>query len=411
MTTADLQLWIEQNPLLAFGGVILLSFVLFLIARGIIARGLVYLAHRTESKYDDIIVESLRPFRVAWVVPFVVLHFFAYILPEYQVFIEKGALLLVLWILAFTVNSLLNAFNQIYESSPSYTGVSIQGYLDMIKILVILVGAILSISLLTGESPIVLLSGLGALTAILLLVFRDTILSLVASVQIAVHDLVKEGDWIEVPSYEADGDVINMSLHTIKIQNFDKTISVIPTYKMMEVAYKNWRGMQESGGRRIKRSIYIDLGTIRFCDQEMLERFREVDLVRDYVEARLEETALGDSGASADTQDPLGARQLTNVSVFRAYIEAYLRNHEGIHRESMILLVRELAPGPTGLPLEIYVFTKTTVWAEYEGVQADIFDHLLAAVSYFDLRIFQEPTGMDMAALVSASRNPSPVTS
>jgi miniconductance mechanosensitive channel len=403
MSITELQLWIEQNPLLAFGGVIVLSLVGFFIARSIIARGLIYLAGRTETKYDDIIVNNLRPFRVAWLAPLLVLYFFAYLLPDFQPIIEKATLFLILWVVAFTLSSLLNALNEIHESSPTFTGVSIQGYLDIMKILVILVGIILSVSLFTEESPVVLLSGLGALTAVLLLVFRDTILSLVASIQIAAHDLIKEGDWLEVPSYGADGDVINMSLHTIKIQNFDKTITVIPTHKVMEVAYRNWRGMQESGGRRIKRSIYIDLTTIKFCDQEMIERYRGIDLVRGYLDSKLMEIEQDNRGRDVNAENPLNGRQLTNVGVFHAYIGAYLHTCEEI-QEGMTFVVRQLAPGPTGLPLEIYVFTKTVVWPEYEGIQADIFDHLLAAASYFDLCVFQQPTGLDFKELASASR-------
>jgi miniconductance mechanosensitive channel len=394
MTITEFLLHLQQNPLLALGAIVGLSVVLFFLARIIIGRGLTYIADRTESKYDDIIVDSLRPFRVAWLVPLIALYLFAYLLPDYQIYIEKGALFLILWVVALTVNALLNALNQIYESSPTFTGVSIQSYLDLVKLVVLMVAFIISISLVTGQSPLVLLSGLGALMAVLLLVFRDTILSLVASIQIATHDLVREGDWIEVPSYGADGDVINISLHTIKVQNWDKTISVIPTYKMVEVAYKNWRGMQESGGRRIKRSLNIDLGSIRFCDQGMLDRYKEVDLVKGFLEDRL--------SAEADSvprgRGVPGESALTNVGVFRAYVEAYLRTHEDLHQEKMTLLVRELAPGPTGLPLEMYVFTKTTNWVEYEAVQAGIIDHLIAAASFFDLRVFQEPTGMDFAA-------------
>ena len=395
MDITQLQMWIEQNPLPAFGGVILIGFILFVVARGIIARGLLYIAQRTESKYDDIIVASLRPFRVAWLVPLVVLYAYADVLPEYQAVIERAALFLILWVVALTINRLLNAVNLIYESSPSFTGVSIQGYLDLVKMIVLLVGIILSITLFTGQSPLVLLSGLGALTAVLLLIFRDTILSLVASIQIAVNDLIKEGDWIEVPAYDADGDVLNMSLHTIKVQNWNKTITVIPTYKMMEVSYKNWRGMQESGGRRIKRAIHIDLASIKFCDEQMIERFKRIELVRDYLEDRLKDV----EQRAASSQNPLDENGLTNVAVFRAYVEEYLRRHSGIHREGMAFLVRELAPSPTGLPLEVYVFTKTVDWAEYEQIQADVFEHLLAAVSYFDLRLFQEPSGFDLAGL------------
>lgn len=400
-----LQVWIQQNPLYAIGAIMGASVLTFLIARGVLARGLTYLASRSRTKIDDILVEKLRPFRVAWLAPLIILYIFADLVPDYQIVIEKAALFLILWISALTLNSLLDALNAVYESSSQFSGVSIQGYLDIIKIVVVIAGLILSISLFTDQSPVALLTGLGALTAVLLLVFRDTILSFVASVQINAHDLVKEGDWIEVPSYEADGDVINMTLHTITVQNWDKTISVIPTHKITEVAYKNWRGMQESGGRRIKRSIYLDLGSIRFCDDEMLARFRKVDILQDYLDHKLAEIRAENQTRGIEMDSPLDGRQLTNLGTFRAYIEEYLHNHPHIHQEGMTFLVRQLAPGPKGVPLEIYVFTRTTEWVAYEKIQADIFDHLLASVPLFDLRVFQEPTGMDFhAALQPRSR-------
>lgn len=402
MITPEVQEWIVENPLMALVAAIGVSLLFFLIARGIIARGLYYLAGRTETRYDDIIVKNLHPFRAAWLAPLIAIYSLAYLVPEQQLLIEKGALFLILWVSLFTLNSLITAVNEIYENRPGFTGVSIQGYLDITKILVILVGIILSVSLVTEESPAALLTGLGALTAVLLLIFRDTILSLVASIQITTLDLVKEGDWIEVPSYGADGDVLNMTLHTLKIQNWDKTISVIPTHKMTEVPYKNWRGMTESGGRRIKRSISIDMASIKFCDEEMVARYEEIDLLKDYIARKREEIQEYNAAHGFNMENKLNGRQLTNVGTFRAYMNAYLRSNEEIHQKGMTFLVRQLASGPTGLPLEIYVFTKTTDWMEYEGIQADIFDHLLAAASYFDLRVFQEPTGIDFAALANS---------
>jgi miniconductance mechanosensitive channel len=298
---------------------------------------------------------------------------------------------------------MLDAINQVYEAMPQFSGVSIQGYLDIVKIAVILVGIILSISLSTDKSPLVLLAGLGALMAVLLLIFRDTILALVASVQITTNDLIKEGDWLEVPGFDADGDVININLHTIKIKNFDNTITVIPTYKIVEEAYKNWRGMKEAGGRRIKRSLQIDLQSIAFCDQETLKRLGRIDLVHDYVQEQIKliEQFQAEKGSQIDS--PLDGPQVTNLSVFRSYIGAYLKSHPAIHHEGMVLLVRELTPNQTGLPVEIYGFTRTTDWLEYESIQADIIDHLLAAAPYFDLRVFQDPTGTDFSNLAGAS--------
>jgi miniconductance mechanosensitive channel len=397
MIVPELERWISANPIYALLAALGLSLAAYLVVRLLIARGLVVLAKRTRTQIDDIVLRALHPYRIAWLVPLLMLYALADITGEYQPWVEKGLLFLILWVAAVSFNALLDAVNQIYESSSSFRGASIQGYLDILKILVLVGAIIISISLFTGQSPTVLLTGLGALTAVLLLIFRDTILSFVASIQISTQDLIKEGDWIEVPSYGADGDVVNMTLHTIKIQNWDKTISVIPTHKINEVAYKNWRGMQESGGRRIKRAIYLDLGSVRFCDAEMLARFRKVDILRPYLDKRTAEIERENREKGIELDSPLDGRQLTNIGTFRAYVEAYLRNHKDIHQQGLNFLVRQLEPGPTGVPIEVYAFTKTTVWAEYERIQADIFDHLLASVGVFDLRVFQEPTGMDFA--------------
>jgi miniconductance mechanosensitive channel len=391
-----LQAWISANPVLAASAAVLSIIVIYLITRLVFARGLIHLAGRTKNKYDDILMKRLRPYRAAWLAPFILLYIFAYLAESRQDLVQKIALFFILWLSVVSLNGLLDALNEIYESSRSFNGVSIQGYLDIVKLLAVMVAIILSISLVTDETPILLLSGLGALTAVLLLIFQDTILSLVASIQIASHDLVKEGDWIEVPSYDADGDVINISLHTIKVQNFDKTITVIPTHKMISVAYKNWRGMQESGGRRIMRALHIDKNSIKFCDTEMLARLGKIDLIAEDIARRQER--LASYHLDAQTVDsPLDGPQITNVEIYRTYIEAYLRAHKDIHSKKMDFLVRELAPGPTGLPIELYVFTRTTKWNEYERIQAEIFDHLLAALGFFDLRVFQEPSGADFA--------------
>ena len=400
---AEFQLWVDQNPILALSGIIIAGVLLFVIARSVVARGLIYMAGRTTSKMDDIFVKHLKPFRVAWLAPLLVYYSLAYLLPQYQPVIEKASLFFILWVSAVTVNSLLNALNEIYESSKSFTGVSIQSYLDITKILVILVTAILSISLITDELPIVLLTGLGALTAVLLLIFQNTLLSLVASIQIVANDLIKEGDWIEVPSYEADGDVVNISLHTIKIRNFDMTYTVIPTYRIVEVAYKNWRGMKESGGRRIQRSLLVDMVSIKFCSEAMLEKLRRIDLIQDYLEERISSIRAYQQEHADHYDSPLDGPQITNIEVFREYIVRYLKNRPDIHSEGLPFLVRALSPRPNGLPIEVYIFTKTTEWEKYELVQAEIFDHLLAAASNFDLRVFQEPTGLDFATFAGST--------
>ncbi len=397
MELFDLQTWIAANPSLAAGAAALILLLIYLLARLIFGRGLTYVAALTKNKYDDIIVKKLRPFRASLLAPFIVAYAFAYLAPEAETIIQKTALFFILWISILTINGLLDAFNQVYESTPSFTGVSIQGYLDIARIIFSMVGLILTISLVTGESPLLLLSGLGALTAVLMVVFHDTIMAFVASIQISTHNLVKEGDWLEVPSYDADGVVTNMSLHTIKIQNWDMTITVIPTHKLVETAYKNWRGMQESGGRRIMRSIRLDQNTVRFCTPEMIERYAKIDLIVDYISRR---RSLAEKYKDRHEQldSPLDGPQVTNMEIFRAYIEAYLKNHPDIHTEKMDFIVRELAPTSSGLPVEMYVFTKTTKWNEYERIQAEIVDHFLAAAAFFDLRLFQEPAGSDFAA-------------
>jgi miniconductance mechanosensitive channel len=404
MTIEAVQIWIQQNPTLApwvvLAALIVSCVVSYLIARNLIARGLVALSRRTESRYDDIFVDNLRPFRFAWIAPLLIIYVFAGFLPESLALVQQVALFLILWFSIFGLGSLLNAVNAIYEASHFYHGEPIQGWLDLGKVLLIVVGIILSISMFTGQSPIVLLGGLGAIMAILLLIFRDTILSFVASLQIQANDLILEGDALEVPSYDADGSVNNISLYSVEIQNWDKSITTIPTYKLVEVPYKNWRSMFEGDARRIKRSIHIDMHSVRFCTPELIDSLRKVELIRDYLEAELSE--VGRQGDQEDTrrQDPLAGDQLTNMAIFREYAIRYLKSCPDLHQEEEVtLMVRQLAPGPLGLPLEIYAFTCTTEWAAFEDIQARIVNHLLAALPHFGLRLFQQPTGSDLHAL------------
>ena len=405
MTIEEIQTWINQNPTLspwALGAaVVVLSVVVFLIARYIIARSLVYLSQRTETKYDDIIVDKLRPFRFAWIAPLLVIYFLADFLPEGTEIIRNTTLFFILWLGVITVDSLLNAANAIYEASHYYRGESIQGYLDLLKVLFIVTGLILSVSLFTGRSPLVLLSGLGVAMALLVLIFRDTILSFVASIQINAADLLKEGDWIEMPSFKADGTILNISLHSIKLQNWDKSITFIPTYKFMDTPYKNWRGMEESGGRRIKRGVHIDLNSVRFCDRETLENLARIDLIKDYVDFYLAQSRTADGEARSSSDSPFDRPQVTNIEVFQAYVNSYLKRRTDIHQEGFDMRVRQLAPGPDGLPLEVLAFSKTTVGADYEAIQEEIIDHMVAAMPQFGLRVFQQPSGADLRALAA----------
>ena len=402
MNADQLSYWMQTDPFLAVSAMVTALVLVFFIARNIIARGLIHLAGRTQTKIDDILVKHLKPLRMSWLAPVTLIYLLAFLFPDYQSFIEKGMLFLILWISVLTVTSLFDAINDIYENRSKFNGVSIEGYLDILKILIIIIAIILSVSLFSGESPVVLLTGLGALTAVLLLIFQNTILSLVASVQINSMDLIKEGDWIEVPSYDADGDVVNISLHTIKVQNFDMTTTVIPTHKIMDVAYKNWRGMQESGGRRIQRSILIDMTSMRFCDDNMLTEISKIDLIQNYLNKKIDQIKSYRERFQDHYDSPLDGPQITNTELFRVYIETYLRSRKDIHQKGLPFLVRSLESTPTGLPIEIYIFTKTTIWEEYEAIQSEIFDHLLAAALHFRLRVFQEPTGMDFSAFADA---------
>lgn len=291
----------------------------------------------------------------------------------------------------------LSYANELYERLPTSKNRPIKGFVQVAKILVLCGAAIIVISVLIDESPMLLLSGLGAITAVLLLVFKDTILSLVASVQLTTNDMLRVGDWITMPSMGADGDVIDISLHTVKIQNFDKTIVTVPTHRLVSDSYANWRGMADSGGRRINRSLAIDQNSIRFLSEGEVLDLEKFKVLKPYLETKREEIAEWNARELEGEASPVNARRFTNIGVLRAYILAYLQWHDRID-ENFTLLVRQLAPGPQGLPIELYCFTNTTNWGEYEGIQADIFDHMVAILPEFGLRVFQEPSGGDFDA-------------
>jgi len=398
MIIQDISNWLNENPavkqVLFLVGILLLSYVSYLITRRYLLKWLAALIKRTKTSLDDLLYDKVLSRRLAYIVPILIIYNFAYLTPSYAGTIQRLAFALIFLTILTSVSAFLDALNKIYEQKEQFKGRPIKGYIQAITIVLYIVGALVMVGILTGQSFLVLLSGLGALTAIIILVFRDTIFSFIASIQITSNDLVRLGDWIEVPKYEADGDVIDIALHIIKIQNFDKTISVIPTHKLIEASFKNWRGMQESGGRRIKRSIFIDIDSIKFCDEKMLKKFQKIELLKNYLEQKITEIEKDNKKNSVDTNSMVNARRLTNIGTFRAYIEAYLRDHKKIHH-ALTFLIRQLAPGPTGLPIEIYVFTNDVRWVNYEAIQADIFDHLLAVIKEFELRAFQYPGGKD----------------
>ena len=362
-------------------------------------------AERTSQQWDDIVLEHGVLDRLAHAVPALVVYFGVSQVPglgdSLAQIVANVAMAWLALAVTLAAGALLSAGSAIYETWPVAKDRPIKGFVQVAQIVVYLLGAVFVVSALLARSPAVLLTGFGAMTAILLLVFRDTILSLVASIQLTTQDMVRVGDWVEMPQYDADGDVVDIALHTIRVQNWDKTITTIPTHKLIGESFRNWRGMQDSGGRRIKRCIHIDSGSVRFLTDGEVERFTRFTLLRGYIRRKREE--LADYNAALDAPGAPGTanvnlRRLTNLGTFRAYLWNYLQNHPQIHR-GMTLLVRQLQPGEKGVPIEIYCFTNTTEWAAYEGIQADIFDHVLAQCGEFGLRVFQSPSGTDVSAL------------
>ncbi|KAF1697134.1 mechanosensitive ion channel family protein [Pseudoxanthomonas koreensis] len=306
---------------------------------------------------------------------------------------------------AMALAHVLDALNSVYERRHDARDKPIKGYLQVAKIAIFVLAGLSIVATLAGVRVLHLVTGLGAATAVLMLVFQDTILSFVASVQISSDGRVRVGDWIEMPSENADGDVVDIALHTVTVQNWDKTVTTIPTKKLISESFRNWRGMHESGGRRIKRALYLDQSSVRFLDAGERAALKRFVLLREYLEAKEQELDEWNAGLGADGALPVNARRVTNLGTLRAYIERYLRHHPGIH-QGMSLMVRHLQPAANGLPLEIYCFSNDTRWAVYEGIQADIFDHLLAILPEFGLRVFQEPAGADFRALLAAGAPP-----
>jgi miniconductance mechanosensitive channel len=319
--------------------------------------------------------------------------------PDSLVLLKRILFTLIIFTGARAVEAFLNTVADIYQAEAGARRKPIRPLIQSIIIVLYLFAAIFMISVLINKEPWNLFTLLGGLTAVTMLVFKDTILGFVAGIQIGAYDMVREGDWIEMPKYGADGDVIAVTVNTVKVRNWDKTFSTIPTYALISDSFKNWRGMSESGGRRIKRSVYIDMNTVRFVDEAMLERFRRMALLKDYVDRKQQEIDSENTQKGIDlSSTKVNGRRQTNLGIFRAYLIEYLRSHPKIHK-GMTFLVRHLQPTPHGLPVEIYVFSSDKVWANYESIQADIFDHVLAAVPEFGLRVFQQPSGADVAAL------------
>ncbi len=392
---------IKQNIYLQAGLVCIGSYIFFLASKIIILKPINSWFRKTKTKLDDIFLQSGFFNRLIYLIPLLILYNLEGIFNQYSIFIHRILNSIFVLIILICINVLLSAFGDIYDRSRFSRRIHIKGYLQVVKLILFIVGILGIITILTGQSPVYLLSGIGALTAVLMLVFKDTILSFVATIQINSNDLFKIGDWVDASQFGADGDVVDIALHTVKIQNWDKTITIIPTHKLIDSSFKNWRGMTDSGGRRIKRAIYIDISTIRFWDEELLRRFQQFDLLQDYLESKLKEVDNSNQTVAANLDQIVKGRLFTNIGTFRAYIKAFLKNHSDIH-DKMTFLIRQLPPGEKGLPMEIYVFTKDTDWVRYESIQSDIFDHLMAIVSEFDLKVFQNPSGNDFKSIAQS---------
>ena len=398
MAIKDVFLNMYGGPYILAAVILGASWLSYLFACRIILGSLRKLFKQTATHLDDILIEQGVFNRLAYGVPLLVIYLFSDLFPDYSHAIQQGLSALLVIVFILVVNAALNAVNEIYSRSKFVHQLNIKSYLQISKLILNILAGIVVIAILIDKSPIYLLSGIGALTAVLLLIFKDTILSFVASIQIHSNDLFKIGDWLEAPQFGADGDVIDIALHTVKIQNWDKTISIIPAHKLIDSSFKNWRGMTESGGRRIKRAICIDQTSIHFCNEEMINKFKSIELLAPYLESKISEIKASNSDNNINMHTLVNGRRLTNIGTFRAYIEAYLKSHSMIH-DKHTFLVRQLAPSEKGIPIEIYVFTNITDWLAYEAIQSDIFDHLLAVLTEFDLQVFQNPTGKNFEQL------------
>lgn len=408
---------------IVFIAILFLAWFAFYLTNKIILVLVRRIAEKTKTEWDDILVKHKVFKALAHLVPAFILYYTCdfsapsihqelselsadalALLSVDHYFTLSNVLLKIVQIyfaiiIISVVNKLLNAANEIYNTTSYAHHRPIKGYVQLVKIFVYFMAGILIISVLLGKDPTVLLAGLGALAAVLILVFKDTILGFVASIQLSANDMVKIGDWISMPGHRADGTVIDITLNTVKVQNWDKTIATIPTYSLVSESFNNWEGMEKSDGRRIKRSVTIDMSSIQFCGNELLAKFKNLELIKEYVIEKQKEVESYNIEKGLPTDDRISRRSQTNVGIFRKYLELYLENHPMINKQ-MTFLVRQLQPTDKGLPIEIYVFSKDKAWANYEAIQADIFDHILAVIPEFELRVFQAPTGYDIHQIV-----------
>ncbi|WP_083253897.1 mechanosensitive ion channel family protein [Pandoraea sp. ISTKB] len=403
MTWEVVTAWFDNTPWarMAVALAILVAAALLVqaLAQFVVVRVVRIVVQRTANRWDDALLAHRVFHRAARILPYLVVQFGIDLVPDLPakvlLVVSNVALATTLLYATLAIAGILDAAQTVYAMSEHARTRSIKGYVQLGKIALYVVAAIAIVATIIDRSPWLLLSGLGAMSAVLLLVFKDTIMSFVASVQLTSNDMLRVGDWIEMPQVGADGDVVDIALHTVKVQNWDKTITTIPTWRLISESFRNWRGMQQSGGRRIKRTLCIDAGSVGFLDEAEIARLSKLHLLGDYLSEKQRSLADANAALGHAAGVPANTRRLTNIGTFRAYALAYLKAHPNIH-EGMTCMVRSLQPTATGIPVELYCFTNTTVWAEYERVQGDVFDHLLAILPEFGLRMYQNPAGADL---------------
>lgn len=382
--------------------VLFLSWVIFVLITRVVLVIIKRLTVKSATNWDNIFFEQKVFTRLSHLVPAILLyHGVAIAMAAYPKTVGILQSITYLYMIIagiLVVNGIINSMHEIYNSMDASQNRSIKSYVQVVKIFVYIMGLGIAMSVIFKRDLTALFAGIGAMAAVIMLVFKDSILGLVAGIQLSANDMVRLGDWIQMPSRGADGDVIDISLNTVKVQNWDKTISTIPTYALVSESFTNWRGMQDSGGRRIKRSINIDMRSIHFLTNEEIEKLRKIQIIRDYIDSRQNEVKQYNKEHDVDESMPVNGRRLTNIGTFRFYIEEYLKRHPKIHQD-MTFLIRHLQPDEKGLPIEIYVFSNNQEWVGYEGIQSDIFDHILAVIPHFGLRVHQSPTGNDIASL------------
>ncbi|MEE9571501.1 MAG: mechanosensitive ion channel domain-containing protein [Candidatus Neomarinimicrobiota bacterium] len=380
----------------------IISYVTNLIVKKILIRSIRLVIKKTKTVWDDALVKNKVFITLSHIAPAIVIYLTTpYIFEDFSgaiPYILRLVNAYISTVLIIVIINFLNTLKYYSENTKLFKDNPLDSYFQLVKIAIYIIGGIIILSFLLNKSPLYFFSALGAMTVVLLLIFKDTIMGFVASIQLSANDMIRIGDWVSKPKYGADGDVIEINLTTIKIQNWDKTVTTIPTYAFISESFKNWRGMSESGGRRIKRSLNIKISSIKFCTLEMLERFKKFQLIKDYIEEKSNKIEEYNKENKIDKSYLINGRHLTNIGIFRVYAEAYVKNNPDINL-NMTCMVRQLLPTEKGLPIEIYTFSNRQEWVTYEGIMSDMFDHLIAAIPEFELEVFQNPTGTDFRRL------------